>query len=65
MSELYHIAGDPDGLVNRINAPASRARTADTHAVLNRRLIAPGAGPGEMPLDEGIGPQLPPPSIRS
>lgn len=63
-SELYHLADDPDELVNLIDDPQYRARVAEMHAELDVQLKALGAWPDVMPLDEGIGQQLPDASIR-
>jgi arylsulfatase A-like enzyme len=64
LSELYHLTDDPDENVNLINDPRYRARVAAMHAELDRQLIALGAWPDVMPLDEGIGQQLPDVKIR-
>ena len=63
-SELYDLDGDPDELVNLIDDPRHRARIADMHAELDRQLKALGAWPDVMPLDEGIGQELPDAAIR-
>jgi N-acetylglucosamine-6-sulfatase len=63
-SELYHLAEDPDELVNLIDVPQHRARAVQMHEELDRQLIAIGAWPDVMPLDEGIGQELPEESIR-
>lgn len=63
-AELYNLVDDPDELVNLIDDPSHRARVADMHAELDRQLKALGAWPDVMPLDEGIGQQLPDASIR-
>lgn len=64
MSELYHLTDDPDELINLIGDPRYRYKVAELHAELDRQLIALGAWPDKMPLDEGIGQQLPEASIR-
>jgi N-acetylglucosamine-6-sulfatase len=64
LSELYHLTDDPGELVNLIHDPRHRARVAELHAELDRQIVALGAWPDRMPLDEGIGQQLPDPSIR-
>ena len=63
-SELYDIANDPDELVNLINDPRQQARVKEMHEELDRQLIALGAWPDVMPLDEGIGQALPDAAIR-
>lgn len=63
-SELYHLAEDPDELVNLIDDPQHRKRVADMHGELDRQLKLLGAWPDVMPLDEGIGQQLPDAGIR-
>ncbi len=63
-AELYHLAEDPDELVNLIDDPRHRARVAGMHAQLDVQLKALGAWPDVMPLDEGIGQQLPDADIR-
>jgi N-acetylglucosamine-6-sulfatase len=63
-SELYHLAEDPGELVNLIDVPPHRARAVQMHEALDRQLIAIGAWPDVMPLDEGIGQELPEESIR-
>jgi N-acetylglucosamine-6-sulfatase len=63
-AELYHLAEDPGELVNLIDAPQHRARVAAMHAELDRQLKALGSWPDVMPLDEGIGQQLPDANIR-
>jgi N-acetylglucosamine-6-sulfatase len=64
LSELYNLLDDPDENVNLINDPRYRVRVAEMHAELDRQLIALGAWPDRMPLDEGIGQQLPAANIR-
>ena len=64
LAELYNLLDDPDENVNLINDPRYRARAAEMHAELDRQLIALGAWPDRMPLDEGIGQQLPAANIR-
>jgi N-acetylglucosamine-6-sulfatase len=63
-AELYNIREDPDELVNLIEDPRHRARVAQMHAELDRQLLALKAWPDQMPLDEGIGQQLPDAGIR-
>jgi len=63
-SELFNVAEDPDELVNLIDDPAQQARVAELHAELDRQLDALGAWPDPMPLDEGIGQELPDEDIR-
>jgi N-acetylglucosamine-6-sulfatase len=63
-SDLYHLTEDPDELVNLIDDPRYRSRVADMHAELDRQLIALGAWPDVMPIDEGIGQELPDAKIR-
>ncbi|HEY2431627.1 MAG TPA: sulfatase [Vicinamibacterales bacterium] len=64
LSELYHLTEDPLELVNLIDDPRYRSRVNDLHAELDRQLIMLGAWPDRMPLDEGIGKDLPAASIR-
>jgi N-acetylglucosamine-6-sulfatase len=64
MAELYHLTDDPDEIVNLINDPRYRYRVEQMHAELDQQLIALGAWPDKMPLDEGIGQELPEESIR-
>jgi N-acetylglucosamine-6-sulfatase len=64
MAELYHLTDDPLELVNLINDPHYRYKVDELHAELDRQLMALGAWPDKMPLDEGIGQQLPEASIR-
>lgn len=63
-SELYDLVEDPDELVNLIDDPSHRARVAELHRELDRRLKELGAWPDVMPVDEGIGQQLPDEDIR-
>jgi len=64
MAELYDLKADPDELVNLINEPRYRARVKAMHEELDRQLISLGAWPDVMPLDEGIGQELPAANIR-
>jgi N-acetylglucosamine-6-sulfatase len=64
MAELYDLVEDPGELVNLINDPRQRERVAEMHLELDQRLKALGAWPDVMPLDEGIGQQLPDAAIR-
>jgi N-acetylglucosamine-6-sulfatase len=64
VAELYDLQGDPDELVNLIGDPRQRTRAKSMHEELDRQLIAIGAWPDVMPLDEGIGQQLPDANIR-
>jgi arylsulfatase A-like enzyme len=63
-SELYDLLNDPDELVNLIDDPRQRARVAEMHAEMDRQLKALGAWPDVMPVDEGIGQELPDAAIR-
>jgi N-acetylglucosamine-6-sulfatase len=63
-SELYNLDDDPDELLNLIDDPAHRARIRELHEELDRQLIALGAWPDVMPVDEGIGQALPDAAIR-
>jgi arylsulfatase A-like enzyme len=63
-SELYDLVDDPDELVNLIDDPRQRGRVAQMHAELDRQLKAIGAWPDVMPVDEGIGQELPDAAIR-
>jgi N-acetylglucosamine-6-sulfatase len=63
-SELYDLDADPDELVNLIDDSRHRSRIADMHAELDRQLKALGAWPDVMPIDEGIGQELPDAAIR-
>jgi N-acetylglucosamine-6-sulfatase len=63
-SELYDLVNDPDELVNLIDDPRHRARVAQMHGELDRQLKVIGAWPDVMPLDEGIGQELPDAAIR-
>jgi hypothetical protein len=64
MAELYHLTDDPLELVNLIDDPRYRYKVDELHAELDRQLMALGAWPDKMPVDEGIGQQLPEASIR-
>jgi arylsulfatase A-like enzyme len=64
IAELYHLTDDPGELVNLINDPRYRYRVNELHTELDRQLIALGAWPDKMPLDEGIKQELPAASIR-
>ena len=64
LSELYRLSDDPDENVNLIDDPRYRGRIAEMHAELDRQLVSLGAWPDRMPLDEGIGQQLPSAGIR-
>jgi N-acetylglucosamine-6-sulfatase len=64
LADLYQLADDPDEIVNLIADPRHRARAAAMQADLDRQLIALGAWPDVMPVDEGIGQRLPDPAIR-
>jgi N-acetylglucosamine-6-sulfatase len=64
MSELYHLSDDPEELINLINHPRYRYKVDEMHAELDRQLIALGAWPDKMPIDEGIGQELPAANIR-
>jgi hypothetical protein len=61
---LYDLDADPDELVNLIDDSRHRSRIADMHAELDRQLKALGAWPDVMPIDEGIGQELPDAAIR-
>jgi N-acetylglucosamine-6-sulfatase len=63
-AELYNLRDDPDELVNLIDVPQHRVRIRQMHEELDRQLIALGAWPDVMPVDEGIGQQLPDAAIR-
>jgi arylsulfatase A-like enzyme len=63
-AELYRLTEDPNELVNLIDDPRHRSRAAELHSELDRQLKALGAWPDLMPVDEGIGQQLPEASIR-
>jgi N-acetylglucosamine-6-sulfatase len=64
LSELYHLTDDPEEVINLINDPRYRYQVDSMHRELDRQLIALGAWPDKMPLDEGIQQQLPDASIR-
>ncbi len=64
MAELYDLKNDPGELVNLINDPRYRKRVQSMHEELDRQLIALGAWPDVMPVDEGIGQDLPAANIR-
>ncbi len=64
MAELYHIATDMDETVNLIHDPQYAEVVEKLHAELDRQRVAIGADPDEMPIDEGIGQDLPDPAIR-
>jgi N-acetylglucosamine-6-sulfatase len=64
LAELYHLTDDPLELVNLIDDPRYRYKVDELHRELDRQLLALGAWPDKMPLDEGIGQQLPEASIR-
>ncbi|MEO8482217.1 MAG: sulfatase [Acidobacteriota bacterium] len=63
-SDLYHLTDDPDELINLIDDPRYRSRAGQMHSELDRQLIALGAWPDVMPIDEGIGQELPDAKIR-
>lgn len=62
--ELYDLVEDPGELINLIDDPRHRQRIADMHLELDHRLRDLGAWPDVMPVDEGIGQELPDASIR-
>ena len=64
IAELYHLSDDPEELINLINDPRYRYKVDEMHAELDRQLIALGAWPDKMPIDEGIGQELPAANIR-
>jgi len=64
IAELYHLLDDPDELINLISDLRYRYRVNEMHAELDRQLMALGAWPDRMPLDEGIAQELPAASIR-
>lgn len=64
MAELYDLQNDPSESRNLIGDPAQKARVAELSAELERLLIATGAQPDKMPLDEGIKAELPDLKIR-
>ena len=63
-SELYQVSADPEELVNLIDDPRYQARVRYMHEELDKQLMALGAWPDVMPLDEGIGQALPDAKIR-
>lgn len=64
MSELYHVACDPDERCNLINDPRCAGILQHLQAELVRQLAAVGVTDDKMPLDEGVKQQLPDQKIR-
>ncbi|MCP5516832.1 MAG: sulfatase [Verrucomicrobiales bacterium] len=64
LAELYHLPSDPQERHNLIQDPRQAGRVAELGAELDRLIIAAGAGPDTMPLDEGIKGELPDEKIR-
>ena len=66
MAELYDVQADPAESRNLIADPAYADTIRDMQARLDRALTAVGIAPeaDAMPLDEGIGTELPEASIR-
>ena len=64
LAELYDLQADPDETVNLINKPEHAARVAELKNELDFLMVAAGAIPDKMPLDEGIKSGLPEKNIR-
>ena len=64
MSELYHIACDPDERCNLINDPRCAEIVQHLQAELVRQMANVGITTDKMPLDEGVKQQLPDRKIR-
>ncbi len=64
MEELYHVTADPDEAVNLIHEPLMKLKAAELRAELDKLILAAGANPDTMPMDEGIKGELPDQKIR-
>lgn len=66
MAELYNLKQDPEERVNLISSPGNEKRVKDLTKQLARLMKKSGLNPkaDKMPLDEGIGRQLPDQKIR-
>jgi arylsulfatase A-like enzyme len=64
LSELYHLASDPDEYRNLLNDPAHAGKLKELQTQLAQLIKKAGAEPDKMPLDEGIKSELPEQSIR-
>lgn len=63
-AELYNLKADPGERKNLIDDPAAAGKLAELKAELARLMTETDAIPDPMPIDEGIGKQLPAKSIR-
>lgn len=64
MAELYNLVEDPNELNNLINDPQYGDLIEELRTRLDELIEESGAVPDEMPLDQGIGTELPEESIR-
>lgn len=64
LSELYHLATDPEENHNLINDPRHSRQLKHLQTELAKLLKQTGAEPDKMPLDEGVKSYLPEKSIR-
>jgi arylsulfatase A-like enzyme len=64
MAELYDLQNDPEESKNLIHDPAHASLIEQLRAELDRLIEEADGLPDEMPLDEGVKPQLPDPKIR-
>ncbi len=66
MAELYHIKDDPEERHNLINDPKHAGKVAEMQALLVKTMTDSGLPPAndKMPLDAGIGKELPDAKIR-
>lgn len=63
-AELYDLQTDPEENKNLIDDPAQADRVKELRAMLEKQIDETGGRPDKMPIDEGIGTQLPDQKIR-
>ena len=63
-ADLFDLEVDPDERNNLIDDPAHESLVAELNREMQRLMGEIGALPDQMPLDEGIGQELPDASIR-
>lgn len=63
-ADLFDLHTDPDETTNLINDPAHKSLVVELDRRMSELISELGAAPDQMPLDEGIGTELPDASIR-
>lgn len=64
VADLFDLQSDPDETTNLIHDPAHESLVVELDRRMSELLRELGADPDQMPLDEGIGTELPDASIR-